>query len=329
MNYPLVRNLTTALTSVLCVCALAPFTAAETLPVAGVYPAANDAAASVTSIAIENFGGDEGASLSFAITDALDSAIIHGAPYFTLLPANDGDVDAILRGSANVEAVEIELDDRKVVKCKKKDADKKCIKEKVTFYECTRLEVSLHPRVRLIGTDGREIYRKRDTLSASDDFCANDHSIPSIEGMLDGLVNSFANRVRYDLAPVYRNQQIRVLEGRKGMGRNSKKEFRNAVKLTKTNLAAACDEFDALEATYPQHPSVLFNIGLCAEGIDDLDKAEAYYQRTLSIESGKDYPSDGLRRIADRRRAAAQLNSQFGPIQPDMVEDEAQPADAQ
>ena len=299
---------------------------AETLPVSGIYPAGNDEAAAVNSIAIENFGGDKGASLSFAITDALEDAIIQGEPYFELLPSNDGDVDSVMRGSANAEAIEIELEDRKVTKCEKKDANEKCIKEKVTFYECARLEVSVYPQIRLIGADGREIYRKRDSLRTSESFCANDYSNPSIDEMLDGLVNNFARSVRYDLAPVFRDQQIRVLESRKGIKGDAKKAFRNAVKLTKSDIGASCEGFSGLEETYPDHVSVLFNIGLCAEGMGELDRAETYYRRALAVEPGKDYPTDGLRRIADRARADAQLDVHFGPVAEEDSGEQATPA---
>ncbi|WP_209347370.1 hypothetical protein [Pontixanthobacter sp. CEM42] len=313
MTVSFARRLSAGFLAIACAGLSAGAANAETLPVAGIYPAGNDAAASVNSIAIENFGGDKGSSLSFAISDALEGAVLYGEPYFQIFASDDGNADAILRGEANGEAVETELDDRKVTKCEKKDKDKKCIKEKVTYYACSRLDVRLYPQIRLIGADGREIYRKRDSLSASEDYCADDSSTPSIEEMLDGMVNSFARTVRYDLAPVYRNQDIRVLESRKGMTGDAKNAFRSAVKLTKTDIKASCDGFRALESSDPEHVSVLFNIGLCAEGEGELDLAADYYRRTLAAEPGKDYAESGLRRIGRRERANTQLDAHYGP----------------
>lgn len=281
---------------------------AETLPVAGIYPAANSNAAALNSIAIEDFGGDRGASLNFAIYDNLEGAVVYGEPYFELFAINTGEADAILRGSANSEVVETELDDRKVVTCLKEDKENNCLKKKTTFYACSRLDTGLNLQIRLIGADGRELYRKRDGLSASADYCADDEAIPSSEIMLDSLANAFARAVRYDLAPVYRDQTFRVLESRKGMKRDAKKAFRNAVKLTKRDVVGACDSFVALEHAHPDHVSVLFNIGLCLESAGQLVQAADYYRRALVIEPGKDYPEQGLRRIAQRELANIQLN---------------------
>ncbi len=284
---------------------------AEVLPVAGIYPARVDDAAAIQTIAIENFGGDKGVALSFAITDRLENVVIEGAPYFQLVPTSDASVDAVMRGSAGTEALETELDDKRVTNCTKRDKEKKCLREEVSVYECSELNVTLYPRIRLIASDGTEIYSKRDRLSASEKYCSDESSIPSVESMLDGLVSSFAGTVRYDLAPVFRNQTFRILEKRKGLSKEDRKLFKQAVKLTKSDIGKSCEMFGALEQTNPDHTSILFNIGLCAEGKGDLDAAEHYYQRVLELEPGKDYPTSGLQRIADRDRAEAQLNIHF------------------
>lgn len=286
--------------------------AAETLPVAGNYAAPTDAAISVQTIAVENFGGDKGAALSFALSDRLDSVSIEGKPFFQIFPTAGDDVDAVLRGSANVEVVETALDDRKVTKCKERDKDKKCIREKVTYYDCARIDVSLYPRIRLIARDGTELYSQRDSLESTKSYCENDYSTPTANQMLEELVQSFAARTRYDLAPVYRDEAIRIMESRKGMSRADKKAFRAAVRATKRDVTAACDGFMALENTNSHHASVLFNIGLCHESRGELDSAADYYKRALAVEPGKDYPTSGLQRIESRRLAERQIADHFG-----------------
>lgn len=285
---------------------------AETLPVSGIYPAAHDGAATLNTIAVENFSGESGTALSFAITDALDNAVITNEPYFQIVPVSDDFIDAVMRGSAGFDTIETELDDREVTKCEKRDKDKKCIKEKVTIYECSELEVSFYPNIRLIATNGTEIYANRDLLTASDSSCEDDSSAPSARELLDGLVENFASSVRYDLAPVFRDQQLRIMESRKGLNRADRRLFREAVNLTKSDIGKSCQGFAALEDANPTHVSVLFNVGLCAEGRADLDAAKSYYERALQLEPGKDYPTLGLQRIADRRRAEAQLEVHWG-----------------
>ena len=61
------------LTYILAACALlgAPAASAETLPVGGVYPAANDAAAKLRIITIEPFGGADGQTVALLVADRL------------------------------------------------------------------------------------------------------------------------------------------------------------------------------------------------------------------------------------------------------------------
>lgn len=281
---------------------------AETLPVSGIYAAGSDEAATVRTIALESFSGDKGTSLGFAISDSLETAVFDGEPWFLVYPTAGEDVDAVMRGSAGIEIRETDLEDRKVTDCKKRDKDKKCIEEKVTFYECTRLEVTLYPQLRLIARDGTEIYSNRTRLEDAKSYCANDSTLPSADAMLEGLIRSFAWTVRRDLAPEFRSEDVRVLESRKGMDRGSRNAFRDAVRLTKTDIDGACSAFAALESANPAHVSILFNIGLCAEGRGELDEAERYYGRALSIEPGKDYAVAGLDRVASKRRAQFQFD---------------------
>ena len=219
--------------------------------------------------------------------------MIEGEPYFQLYPTRGDDVDAVLRGTAGLEIIETELDPKKVTKCEERDSDRNCIRESVRFYDCYELAVLVIPNVRLIARDGSELHRMRDRLTKRDRHCTDEYSRPSVDAMAQELVEQYASRVRHALAPVYRNQQIRVLESRKGMNRDDKRAFRDAVRLTKTDIGAACEAFSALEAANPQNVSILFNIGLCAEGRGELEVAKAYYQRALEVEPGKNYPIFG------------------------------------
>ena len=185
----------------------------------------------------------------------------------------------------------------------------------------------MSPDVRIATRDGRRLYAKSDFLSTAQTYCADSYSQPSADEMLDGLVQQFARNVRLDLAPEYRNEGIRVLESRSGIAKADRKAFREAIKLTKNDPYGACLGFKALEAGNPDDVSVLFNIGLCHEGEDDLDTAETFYRRVLAVEPGKDYAEAGLRRIASRRRADTQMDMHFGPLEDEVLADDAEPSD--
>lgn len=307
---------------------------AETLTVAGIYPAGEDAPSEVNEIAISEFSGRAGERLAFAIEDRLRSVVIQGEPWFAVtLNGQGGDVfiiregdpdsgrrttversgpEALLRGAVNVEVGDTDSGTKEVKRCAERDASNKCVREVVDTYKCRDRNVTLRPDLRLAARDGRTLFSARDTRTATQRFCEDEREAPSIDAMIEGLVDSYANEIRYIFAPVQREEGIRVLETRKGMSRTDSTAFRNAVRLTTNDAYGACLAFEQLEASNPAHVSVLFNIGLCHESNGDLETAERYYNRTLAIEPGKDYAESGLDRIAARRRAEQQLELHFG-----------------
>ena len=92
--------------------------------------------------------------------------------------------------------------------------------------------------------------------------------------------------------------------------RDVSKRFKAAVTLTKTDLNAACAAWDALAADAPDHLALVFNRGLCAEMLGQLDLAEEFY-RFRPAPGRRAPPGRGAtRRALDRiGRATAQQHS--------------------
>ncbi|MBD3730804.1 MAG: hypothetical protein IE933_13980 [Sphingomonadales bacterium] len=288
--------------------------AAETLPVSGLYPANSDDALAVHSIALDNFDGRIGTRLSFALADALQDAQVEGRPWFTILPfADSGNPpDAVMRGYADMEVITSKLSDKVNKVCDEKDRDGKCTKEREEKIPCRRMQVTFSPDIRLISTAGGTVYSRRDRLTRSRDYCYDDRTRPAPEDLLEPAIAEFAGTVRSDLVPHYYDGGYRVLETTSGMGKDDKAAFKQAIRLTKSDIGTACRGFMALEPTNPQSAAVIFNIGLCYESAGQLDLAETYYKRALPLDRGKDNAADGLSRIARRYRADRQLDAHFG-----------------
>lgn len=310
MKFP---TLSTRLSGSLCI-AIAAMTGAvpanaETLSVSGIYPAQSDDAVDVHSIAVEDFSGDAGTQLSFAVTDALGDVTIQGDRWFNVVPmASAGDPpDAIMRGIANTEVQSLRARDKTVKKCVEKDDNGKCLREADRKIPCRTLQVTFNPDVRLMSTGGGTIYSRRDSIVRSQTYCSDSSVRPTTDSLLKPMVEQFAGTLRYDLAPVARREDIRVLESRDGLRKEDKDAFKRAIKLTKHDPYGACQAFSALEQANPQSVSVLFNIGLCLESEGKLDKAAEYYRRAAAADPGKNNPGSGLGRISSRRRAEQQL----------------------
>lgn len=303
---------------------------AETLPVEGIYAAGADAPSQARSIAIADFSGRGGERLAFAIDAALRSAVIEGEPWFALTftapafgdsytydggvnagSAASGGPDAVMRGIAEVEWHDAESGTKEIEECVARDERDKCTEKKTINVPCLARHVTLRPEVRLVARDGTLLYAKGDTLTTSQRFCRDEERKPQVAAMTEELAISFAGAVRSDLAPVYLAQDIRVLESREGMTKADQAAFKAALRLTKTDVAAACRAFEALEATNPRSITILFNIGLCHESDGRLEAAEARYADVLALNPRKLEPRDGLARIASGRRAQRQIDLHY------------------
>jgi len=307
----MIYSMKRALMACLALCAAAA--QAETLPVGGVYPAGNDDAASLGAIAVERFGGTDGQQLGIAVADKLRTVNIDGVPYFRIVPSRSSEeVDAVLQGTAAAEVDRRDSGTREDEVCVERDEDRKCIRREKQKIPCWSQVVRLDASVRLIGVEGNLLDAFDRADEQSQRYCEGDNR-PSSEAMVRQLVARYADDLRGALAPVQRLEDIRVVESRDGLSREDGRAFREAIRLTKTDHAAACAAWSALEAANPDHLGVLFNIGLCAESRGELDAAERYYQRALAVDDGSNSAGQGTRRIEARRRAEAQLAGQRRP----------------
>lgn len=299
---------------------------AETLPVEGIYAAATDAPSRARGIALSDFSGRGGERLAFAIDSALRGAIIEGRPYFDLTftaPAFGdsytydggadpgggarGGVDAVMRGIAEVTWRDVDGGTKDGEECVNRNNVGICLEKKKVTYVCSAREVVFRPEVRLVSRQGEMLYAKADTLTLSRRYCEDDRTPPSVDSMVEELARNFGVAVRRDIAPEFRADDIRVLEGRDGIAKQDREAFKAAIRLTKTDVVGACRAFVALEAANPGDISLLFNIGLCHEGEGNLEAAADHYQSVLRIKPGKLEAVQGLDRIASRLRAERQL----------------------
>ena len=285
---------------------------AETLPVSGIYPAGNDAAASLRTVAVDAFGGTDGQQVAIAIADRLREVAIDGEPYFRVLPsAASADAEAVVEGTATAGVGRRKAGTREDEVCAERDEDRDCIRKEKVKVPCWEAVVRLDASVRLIGIDGELLHAVDGADEQVKRYCRGEDR-PSAEPMVRALAARLADRLRGDLAPVQRIEEVRVMESRKGLTDEDSRAFREAVRLTKTSHEAACTAWSALEARNPDHASVLFNLGLCAESRGELDEAQAHYRRAIAAGGNSAYSRQGLQRIDARRRADAQLAEHEG-----------------
>ncbi len=280
---------------------------AEVLPTSGVYPARSDAAVAVDTIAIAPLEGSQGAAQRFALRDRLERAEVDGQQWLRILSRETDEAQAIIIGSVGHDSLREQLDDKEVEDCVKKNAEKKCIKYRTTFVPCEKLTVRLYPDLSMLDREGRELFGFASRITQTEEYCEDESEIPSTSGMLDAMHTDLAWEIRRELAPIEIKREVRILESRKGLVKEDRKAFKDAVRVTKSDALAACIGFEGLEARNPEHASVLFNIGLCKEGAGDLDTAMAYYEQAQAAAGEKSYINDAFDRVEAFQRGAIQL----------------------
>jgi len=325
------RKIGLALAMVAAGCGLSSAAKAEVLPVSGVYPARAEGAAVLRLLQVAPIAGSAGAMLGFRIEDNLRAASLNGRPYFSLLAQGAHPMpDATLQGVAEIfvhaepyaELHEVCVRDGKGV-CTDK-------KTKVEVH-CRKRRIELLPQLRLIDRRGAVLWGNDTRETLEDASCEDDKRRPRSEAdVVSDLVGRVARRPVADFVPVSRTDSFRINENRKGLPEVDAERFKEAVALTRTDPAAACQVFDAIGAANPGHIASVFNMGLCAEFRGDAAKAASAYRLSLQIDpkntggrsglgalfstdASSTSAADGLNRLAQREAAARQLAA-HGPL---------------
>ena len=276
---------------------------AETLTIDALYPARDRDAAQVGSLVVERFGGRDGRELSFALEGELTEVNVYGQPYFRVVAErSSAPADAVLSGIATAQVQNQPVEENRK-QCVERDGNNKCIREEQVKIRCDRRIVSLNPSLRMARIDdGAILYQRQIYKSDQVVICPDRQPGRSLPDTVSLLAEQVADEVRADIAPVFRSDAIRVLEGRKGLDKDQSNRFKDALKATFRNPQAACDIWQALDSEVPGQSSVVFNLALCAEQRGELDQALTRYRQAQTL-----LPREPAIRAAFDRIAARQV----------------------
>ena len=274
---------------------------AEILEITGEFAAPNREASVLHSLSIDRFSGQDGAALARAIEQALSGT------HFDLMGGRTGreSAEGSLSGGVNTGVEENGFKKREK-KCTQKDKDGKCTKEEEVDVHCRRRIVNVTADLRLVrNEDGRIVYSVSKPFRDETSWCGKDTPARTVEETVSGALHTIAGWVRGDIAPSTETYRIRVRESTKGLPKELAARFKEMVKLTKRDQRAACTGWDAMKSEAPAHPSLLFNLGLCAEQRGDYDAALGYYREAVQAgaSEGNEGADRAIRLIAGREDA--------------------------
>ena len=282
---------------------------AEQMRVDGYFPAASNEAAGLRSIAVENLSGDDGPRLSLLVADALREVRIDGQPWLSVLTGRFGrDAEGQLGGNLRTRFVENEITQRRNV-CVAYDDYDNCVQRADQDVPCLQVTAYVRPDLRLTRRNGQLLWSFSQESSRSAEFCPELDDQPDFDAEIDAMLAEFARQIRYALAPAHEARSVRVMEGRGDLPRPLRDPYRNAMRLVERDPVAACAGFAALLPQAPAHHQLVFNNGLCAEQRGDYAEAERVYQQLAAGRGAAREGRDGLARIAQYRRARAQIEA--------------------
>ena len=280
---------------------------AETLPITGSDPAAanvND----LLRIAVERFEGADGAAVAQHLEAALGEARFDGRSYYRIVaPESGAPIDGLLTGTTRASVDEVPVIEKRK-KCTEYDpADKKkCVKEVDVDIRCRRRTITVATTARLVAIrDGSIRYTR--PLSARDQqtYCPDRAASRTADDYIEWAERDQVQAIRRDLAPTGYNLDVRVDENRKGLAKPAAEAFKDAIRLTKSDSAAACSTWAGLTRGAEPTAALAFNLGLCAEMGGDFDAAVDWYGQAQRLGSKSRDIGEGIARIDRHRRALA------------------------
>ncbi len=246
---------------------------AEVLEITGEFPAPNREASFMRSLSVDRFGGTEGPALGIAIERALTNS------QFQLMGGRAGRdaAEGSISGAVS-SGVEVRPFTRKEKRCTQKAQDGKCLTEADVEIPCTRRIIDLNADIRIVrNTDGAILYSAERPFHEEVTWCERGSPDRTVAVVLAGAIRGIAESIRGELVPRIDTYKVRVRESTKGLPKDVARRFKDLVIQTKRDASGACAGWNAMQADASGHPSLIFNLALCAEQRGDYESAVKLY----------------------------------------------------
>jgi hypothetical protein len=273
---------------------------AESVRMTGRFAAPYRDAAMLDSLRVGRIGGEDGMQLGMAIERALGRPDIEGRTHFELVGGRGGDADGLLNGNVvtGVQETKFKRKDKECVEREGGKRDGKCLREEEVEKDCTRRVINVNADLRITDARNRVVYGVSHPRRDETSWCRGQTPPRTTEEAIRGMVIDIAEAVRRDIVPSVELYSIRFRESTRGLPKPLERPFKDIVKQTQRDLPAACAAWAAMDAQAPNHPSITFDLGLCAESAGEFDKALALYRRAAPlIGSGGNEATVGAERV--------------------------------
>lgn len=240
---------------------------AESAQMRGKFPANVREADLLENIVVDRFNGRDGRQFEAALEQAIG------------VPA--GRPDGVLSGgvTTGVEESKYRGSEERCVEWKDGKQDGTCTKRAKIDLPCMRRVINLTVSVRLLrAADNMPVWSNNKPARDETTWCQGKAPWRTTEEAVSAMITDLAQKIRLDVRPRWETYKVRFREDRDGMPKDIGNAFKDIVKLSNRDVTSACRQWVDLNGRLPDHPSVLYNLGVCAEASGSYADAQSFYR---------------------------------------------------
>jgi tetratricopeptide (TPR) repeat protein len=316
-----------------------------------IQPAENHQASMTKVVAILPFDGNSGAEFAAELEGVLGSVNIDEKQYFTLVErtaidkvmselklSHSGMVDentaakiGKMLGAKGIYTGRVTL--FRATDSRYTESRQECARHQIVYddkgnahegncihwrnynVDCTKRVANFACSPKLIEVDTGKIIYSRNLSGSADSSGCEDKKPPQTEDELLAAAKKIVlNQFRKDVAPYYVTQQVTLMDSTDGISSSEAKDkLKKGIDFAKNNrLDRSCELWGEARIISPNSPSILFDLGVCAESRGDLDAALSLYKEADKL-IGKpdDNISLALSRVSEQIKSREKLKEQL------------------
>ena len=180
----------------------------------------------------------------------------------------------------------------------------KCVRWRTYSVTCTRRTAHFKCSPKLIDVStGRILYSRTVAGSAETQGCEDSNPIPAKAELLEKAKDTAKKQFRFDVAPSSVTKSVELMSSAKGItAKEAKEKLKKGIAYAgKGRMDIACEMWEEARKLSPQVPSILYNMGVCAESRGDFAQALVFYDQA---DRALDGPDDNINAALQRVREA-------------------------
>lgn len=190
-----------------------------------------------------------------------------------------------------------------------------CISWKKWTVRCSKKDATFSFTPKLINVEtGRIIYSNNCIGTSSGKGCPDTGGLPNAQILMGKAIADAKHHFKQDVAPNYVLVEIRLMEAKDNItSKEAKEKMDQAVDFAKHNrFDRACELWGEARILSPSGPTLIYNLGVCAETRGDLESAlDLFKKADRALNKPNDLITAAINRVSDSIKKQQILKEQL------------------